>query len=82
MKQFAVEPWNQEGKGNVLVADGAEGFWAEMSLDVSAQEALDAYLSTADYSAATSKFQVTATILAGDHKGDMATMIYDPKAVA
>jgi len=54
--------WNQVKDGNAHVSDGAEGFWATFPAGTSAQTVLDEYMSTADYSAATAKFSVTAEI--------------------
>jgi hypothetical protein len=70
--------WNQAVRGNVHVSDGAEGFWAQMRPDVTAQEALDEYMSTADYSAATGAFTVTAEVLSGKHEGDTKTLRVGP----
>lgn len=65
--------WNQIREGNVHVTDGAEGYWATMPADVTAQAALDLYMSTADYDGATKAVTVTATVLSGKHEGQMAT---------
>lgn len=54
--------WNQVRRGNAWVTDGAEGFWAQFPAGTSAQEVLDEYLATADYSGATSTFTVRAEI--------------------
>jgi hypothetical protein len=54
--------WNQTQQGNAHVSDGAEGFWASFPRGTSAQSVLKAFLATADYSAATGTFTVTAEI--------------------
>lgn len=71
----AIE-WNQAKRGNVRVTDGSDvGNWATFPATVTAREALDAYLATADYSGATSRVTVTAEILSGEYAGDVATMV-------
>jgi hypothetical protein len=62
--------WNQVQNGNAHVSDGVMGFWASFLPGTTAQEVLDNYMSTADYSAATCDFTVTATI-----EGDVARTI-------
>ncbi len=65
--------WNQSGEGNVHVSDGQEGYWATMPEGTTAVQALAEFLRTADYSAATESFTVTAKI--GD---DVAEEIVNP----
>lgn len=65
--------WDTAPGGNVRVTDGSDvGNWATMPEGVTAQEALDAYLATADYSDATAPVTVTAEVLSGTHEGQMA----------
>ena len=54
--------WNQAGEGNVHVSDGQEGYWTTMPEGTSAQQALDTYMATADYSSATESFVIRATV--------------------
>ena len=68
--------WNQVQRGNAHVTDGAEGFWADFPPGTSAQAVLDAYLATADYSAATGSFTVTAEI-----DGNVASVRVGPGGV-
>ena len=69
----AVE-WDTVPGGNVRVTDGSDvGNWATMPEGVTAQEALDAYLATADYSDATAPITVTAEVLSGTHEGQMTS---------
>lgn len=66
--------WRQTRSGNVHVTDGSDvGNWAEFPAGVTAQEALDAYLATADYSDATAPVTVTAEVLSGTHEGQIAS---------
>lgn len=44
--------WNQVKQGNVHVSDGVGVFWATFPDGTTAQEALDEYMSTADYDGA------------------------------
>lgn len=65
--------WRTTPCGNVHVTDGSDvGNWAQLSESVTAEEALEAYLATADYSGATSPVTVTATVLSGMHEGQTA----------
>ena len=70
---MAKRDWNQAGEGNVHVSDGREGYWATMPDGTTAQQALDDFMSSADYSAATKSFVVRATV--GD---DVAETTYEP----
>jgi hypothetical protein len=68
--------WNQIREGNVHVDDGCMGWWATVPPEWTARQALDAYMSTADYSEARAHFRVTVTMLAS---GDMASTVFEPK---
>lgn len=57
--------WNQAGEGNVHVTDGGQGYWATVPSEWTVEQALDEYMSTADYSEATATFTVRAHMLDG-----------------
>ena len=65
--------WNEVCEGNAHVSDDCVGSWATFPAGTSAQEVLDEYMSTADYSGATGSFVVTATI-----DGDTASVRVGP----
>jgi len=65
--------WNQNQDGNAWVNDGAEGYWAHFPAGTTAQDVLDDFMSTADYSAATGTFAVRAEI-----SGTVASVIVGP----
>lgn len=67
--------WNETCDGNVHVDDGCMGFWATFPEGTTAKQALDAYMSTADYSAATKPFTIRATIEA---TGETCSTRYEP----
>ncbi len=74
--------WNEAGLGNVHVSDGVMGYWATVPANWTACAALHAYMETADYSGAWASFEVKATMLGGVHKGDTASVTYDPGAIS
>ena len=72
-RQLPRVEWNQQQEGNAHVSDGQEGYWATFPQGTSAKKVLDVYMSTADYSAGTGTFTVTAKI-----GGDVASVRVGP----
>jgi hypothetical protein len=66
--------WNQSGTGNAHVHDGQEGYWATFQDGATAEEVLDEYLRTADYTAATDPY-VFVTAAIGDSSATRAVRI-------